>query len=316
MGSIANKLEYLNTTKENIKDVINITNANITSDTPFANYSTKLYNGYINILKDSSLLMNNLPKETSTGVITNGVFIYEGKMIKLSTQSSTPTPSSKQEVSVVKTNVQLTFSNGTSSRNITISLGNNEICGIGNYKDELIIDKDGRCYLNKKIGKATLTGSESDWSASTIVKGTTTIGYRYQIRKAFAGVAVNNDGSVETPSLCDYFVPMSNQPFIDGTYTDIQDCMDKYGNSFIIYKYNSSNNRVIVFHNDYATTSNLTGFKNWLSSHNTTIYYALETPQLIDLNTTVDLTLYEGTNTITNNKNMEMEIKYIKSYED
>ena len=53
-------------------------------------------------------------------------------------------------------------------------------------------------------------------------------------------------------------------------------------------------------------------FETWLSTHNTDVYYVLITPQLIDLNYTVDLTLYEGTNNVTNSEDMDMNITFIK----
>lgn len=91
MGTISEKLTYLNNTKIALKDTINLTNANITNQTTFRDYSTKLYDGYINILKNRNILLDNMPKGTSTGYITNAADlpIYEDKMSKLSTQETT-----------------------------------------------------------------------------------------------------------------------------------------------------------------------------------------------------------------------------------
>lgn len=43
----------------------------------------------------------------------------------------------------------------------TIPLNNNEICGIGDYKDEIVINKNGNAKLTKRIGKVVLDGSET-----------------------------------------------------------------------------------------------------------------------------------------------------------
>ena len=71
--SVANKLTYLNTTKSNLKDMINSTNAGIDNNTTFRNYVSKLYYGYIKVLKDRSILWDGIPKATSTGTITDAV---------------------------------------------------------------------------------------------------------------------------------------------------------------------------------------------------------------------------------------------------
>ena len=91
MGTVSDELTYLNGTKTKLKDVINLTEANITSETTFRNYAKALYDGYINVLKDKGTLLDNMPKETSTGYITNAADlpVYESKMSKVSTQKTT-----------------------------------------------------------------------------------------------------------------------------------------------------------------------------------------------------------------------------------
>ena len=110
------------------------------------------------------------------------------------------------------------ISNGTDTNYYTIPLNNNEIAGIGDYKDELIVDKNGKCWLNKKTAK-----------------------------------------------------------------------IDSYSGETITTNYMS-------------TTGGLdTG---------ATVYYVLDTPQLIDLNYTVDIELFEGVNNISNSEDMDMTLKY------
>ena len=56
--------------------------------------------------------------------------------------------------------------------------------------------------------------------------------------------------------------------------------------------------------------NNVNDFKSMLSNNNLVIYYPLVTPELIDLNYTVDLTLFEGVNNISNSDDMYMVLKY------
>ena len=129
-----------------------------------------------------------------------------------------PNPSFPQEINVITNNIIVNISDGTNSKNVTIPLNDNEIVGIGEYKDELIVDKKGQCYINKKTNK-----------------------------------------------------------------------IDSYNGETITTDYMS-------------TTGGLdTG---------ATIYYVLDTPQLIDLENTVDLKLYKGTNIITNSENATMTLYY------
>ena len=68
--STANKLTYLNTTKSNLKDMINygLDNSNkIDSNTTFRNYVSSLFTAFIESLNNPETLWNNLPKITSLG---------------------------------------------------------------------------------------------------------------------------------------------------------------------------------------------------------------------------------------------------------
>lgn len=420
MGTTSDKLTYLNTTKGKIKDVINMTGANITSDTTFRNYATKLYDGYVNVLKDKNTLLDNMPKGTSTSYITDAANlpVYEDKMSKESTQDGTPTPENPVEVKTVKgyrnlfdkdnltykeytvrddngnevsagasayttsfvsvkpntkytisgalfrLNDQSTFrvyyldsnknwisrteslrqnpytfvtpqncyyiqfqyimdvftgndvqitesteelpyvpygtnwiytavSNGTDTNYYTIPLNGNEIAGIGNYKDELIVDKNGKCWLNKKIGKYVISGNEN-----MEYKGTSNDLYAYSIPNF-----ENYENNVS--SLSNYFKTYNTYGWSNALNRGISICLLNYG---------TSTNRIIYIVTDKTTINDL---KQWLQdkyNNNTPVilYYVLATPQLIDLNYTVDLTLFEGINNISNSEDMDMEIKYIK----
>lgn len=169
-------------------------------------------------------------------------------------------------------------SNGTDTNYYTIPLNNNEIAGIGEYKDELIVDKNGHCWLNKKTGKVILDGSnDENWTKEVLAVG-------------------NN-----------YYIPISNP--LKGQYYKIFNNIGKYtGQLSANYNtYISSSGNL-----NYVCTeiTSVADFKTMLSNQNMIIYYALATPQLIDLNYTVDLTLFEGINNISNSEDMDMTLKY------
>ena len=163
---------------------------------------------------------------------------------------------------------------------ITIPLNDNEIAGKGDYQNEYIIDKNGHCWLNKKTGKVVLDGSEN--------------------------ITVDPNGTNS------YFVPITNLKFDYSLINVISNYFK--GVSFenrvssgdnICYPQQTAN---ITIRN--TTFESVNDFKTWLSTHNTKVYYVLATPQLIDLNYTVDLTLFEGINNISNSEDMDMVLKY------
>lgn len=180
--------------------------------------------------------------------------------------------------------VAVNVSDGTTTNNYPIPLNNNEIVGIGDYKDELIVDKNGHCWLNKLIGKVVLDGSESDWD----YVNNSSIPFRF----THSGIVLPANQNTIPYLYTNYYLPVA-------------------WNSNVSYNYCvvvSSSAQQIRFRNTDITT--LADFKNWLSTHNTEVYYALKTPQLIDLNTTVDLRLFKGANTITNSEDADMTLKY------
>ena len=119
-----------------------------------------------------------------------------------------------------------------------------ELCKIGDYQDR-IYKQDGNWYLEKKIGKVVLNGTETGWwwnsgnnraqGPLTNAKTTTTIYSNY-----FKGGTGYNDRTV---------------------------------NSAYIY-----DNNYIWIYLDSSEISSLNAFKTWLGTHNTTVYYVLATP--------------------------------------
>ena len=114
--------------------------------------------------------------------------------------------------------IAVNVSDGTNTNNYPIPLNNNEIVGIGDYKDELLVDKSGNVSIEKNTAK-----------------------------------------------------------------------IDSYNGETITTTYMS-------------TTGGLdTG---------ATVYYGIDTPELIDLQTTVDLSLFKGVNNVSNSENGYMTIEY------
>ena len=82
-----------------------------------------------------------------------------------------PNPSYPQEVEVVTGNVGVTISNenNTESKTLPVSLGNIELCKIGNYQDYLY-KNNGKWYKYGAIGKLTIKSVSSVGTASTGIK--------------------------------------------------------------------------------------------------------------------------------------------------
>lgn len=114
-------------------------------------------------------------------------------------------------------------------------------------KDELVIE-NGRAKIIKRIGKVVLDGSEN-W-----VK---------EVNDAF--ITISNAKGNNTPTLSNYFKSVSTTTNVWG---DI-----KFG----------ATNKNLIFYKGAIEKTDLAGFKNWLSTHNTQVDYELAEPQIIEL---------------------------------
>ena len=225
------------------------------------------------------LLKNTNPiKETSgTTIEIEGKKLKNIVLTKQSTQEGSPDIDNPVDITVITENIDIELTNGTDTKTLSIPLGNNEICGIGDYKDELFIDKLGHCYLKKKVGKAIFNGEETSW-----VKLNVTTADKYRINTSLYTANVN--------SLCNYFV-----------YQSSSNNVGKW--------YNNVGTQLIFVFAEYNTTT-LDDWIDWLELHNVICYQPLQTEEVIDLNYTVDMRLLSGTNTITNSENADMVIQY------
>ena len=152
-----------------------------------------------------------------------------------------------------------------------------ELAKIGNYQDR-IYKNDGKWYIEKQVGKVTLNGSEDDWSFQS-----SNAPFRYRLTGAYA---TYDDASTY---ISDYFQSVS----WNATWTDYEYLVSL-----------NSRNSILAFR--YTGISTLDAFKTWLSTHPTTVYYALATPTTTEITNTTLLSqlnfianLYGGTNNIT-----------------
>lgn len=178
--------------------------------------------------------------------------------------------------------IAVNISDGTNTNKYPIPLNNNIIAGIGDYKDELKVDKSGHVFINKKTGKVVLDGSESiTYSSGSAWK------FRYTIQDANFTNTGNEKGS------------LLNNYFQVGVWNSSQ-------NNQMATR--SASPKLVGIRFDDMTS--LDDFKTWLSTHNTEVYYPLETPELIDLQTTVDINLFKGVNNVSNSEDGYMTIEY------
>lgn len=139
------------------------------------------------------------------------------------------------------------------SNSLTINLQGNELCSIGDVKDELVVE-NGRAKIIKRIGKVVLDGSETGW----YLDGSLTNVSRFGI----GAVLTNFDRT--NGALSNYFT------YSAGYSVDEE------------HFYITSGGGIYVFIDNTNITS-LQDFKTWLSTHNVEVYYVLETPINIEI---------------------------------
>lgn len=169
MGTVADKLTYLNTTKGKIKDSINLTGANIGNSDTFRSYSAKLRDGLVGVLNDGGkTLYNNFPKVTATGSSATLNSTYQAPMrvgLKGNTyQDGVPTPTSPipvnvvsgdNEINVVGKNL-LYLPNGTKTSNgVTSTITNGKLKIVGTTTTSWF----SICDLNVPLESGTYTFS-------------------------------------------------------------------------------------------------------------------------------------------------------------
>ena len=135
------------------------------------------------------------------------------------------------------------------SQTYTLHLGDEELAKIGSYQDKIYYD-NGKWYLRKEIGKVTLNGSETGWESASSV-----FPFRIlqQDKKYSSGWGYN----------------------LYSNYFKTQN--ERYDTAII----EAGTSKLIAFR--YTSIANINDFKTWLSTHNTTVYYLLNTPSTTEI---------------------------------
>lgn len=360
-----------------IRNVINMTGANVTSETPFTDYPEDLYQGYITALKSDSTLYENMATGTSEGTITDAVDlpIYEMKMTKESTQSGTPTPENPIPIETVTGGITKNIAYDGWAQEFVTRI-NNTSSSNGAYLQTY--DGKNCLYFTASTGYnsyATKYFFKTNWKANTQYRfkfNVYTTG-RYSILGIHYtdGTDTQLGGGAEnqlTPNSWNSFNHLSDAgktiDYVHGWYSEGNWNLDldtfmisegtedypyqPYGDGEVNITINNGNaNRTIDVNlkgneivgkgsnfDELIITRGICSIKkvfDKIESYNgetittdyisttggldtgATIYYVKSAPSIIDLEQTVDMTLYEDNNTITNSESMNQNIKYIKN---
>lgn len=239
----------------------------------------------------NELKENQIEQEvTGTNITINDATNTNTSKIEISkesTQEGTPTPTSPIAIDYLTGSINVEISDGTTSTTSTINLGSNKIIGIGNYRDEIIVDSDGHCWLNKRIGELTIDGN---------------ITWVYYNNTFYADVTIPYNRDKAVTSLNEQYKSVSN---VQGG----NDMYSKGNNTIAMYYPTTYNYNRIYIRDDRFTTA--VDLKNWFTTNNTTLYYVLNTSQLIDLGVNITTKLHEDNSIVTTNKNADMKITYV-----
>lgn len=166
-------------------------------------------------------------------------------------------------------------------QNIAIDLKNNELCSLSNdVYDELVI-RDNQAYINKKIGKVVLDGSENWISTGEIDKN------------IYIALNVIDGKGDYVDALCDYFTNVNKYP------SEL--------NTFAV----RGEGKNLAFN---SSVQSLNEFKSWLSTHNVTVYYELKNEEIIELEKTT-INTYEDYTLIALEEELETNL-YARYYKD
>lgn len=179
--------------------------------------------------------------------------------------TASPNPDYPQAIQVVTGTQTVTISDGINSQDYTVNLGSLELAKIGTYQD-YIYKSGGDWYVHKEFGKIILNGSE---------------GYVRPFRdKTNTYVVGITDGTADAKWTSSGYVNNMKSPnFISYSFNYLYDlnndvegmCLDTK-NLFPTAPF------CIALLKSRLSEVSFNGVKAWLASHNTTIYYQLNTP--------------------------------------
>jgi len=196
----------------------------------------------------------NLRENNGTFTLTEDTKVYLGFYLYNKTFNNI-----KAEIMLNKGNTQETYEPYTGATYLINLPEGMELCKIPNtdYEDTFIHDKTlDKWYWHREVGEVVLDGSEN-WgvwnTGSSIYFGALLDGY----------IQYNNSQETDIRGISNYFAISANSP---------------YQSQGIGLRQMGDTLKRIYCAIDNTTVNSLNDFKNWLSSHNTNLYYVLETP--------------------------------------
>lgn len=179
-----------------------------------------------------------------------------------------------------------------------INLQGNVLSKVGNVKDILKVNRNGKVEIKKNIGKVVLDGTEN-WIYDSMGENTgTTICYKIEIDDY-----VGYDGGFAPIGklICTHFKEQSIYQ------NELEGVQGGWGKN-IFLKLEQSN----------LSVAGIYGFKAWLAAQKEAgtpviVYYELATPQIITLPSISPIELWQGTNifSLVTNLETEIELEYI-----
>nr|DAQ03962.1 MAG TPA: collagen alpha 1(VIII) chain protein [Caudoviricetes sp.] len=222
----------------------------------------------------------------STTNFTTTITLNEDKILIVRIRLTNP--SLGADISDLQIEKGTTATNYEPSQNkaINVDLKGNKLCAISDtIKDKLLIDRNGNVALQKNVEKNIFDGTKK-WKKSSYTENT--IFYLTNTQKAkFPDVGICN------------YLPVKKVWNVDILGLEL---------------YDLNNIRVGLTRKSEIQTKD--AFNEWLTTHNLEVYYALATPELIDLGQLPELLkTFNGINNIwaeTNLGNTEIEVEYVQ----
>ena len=172
-----------------------------------------------------------------------------------------------------------------------------ELCKIGNYQDKIFkntltspyydsnLELD-KWYLYKAIGKVVYTGATSEnWTDAGAITN---------VRRFYTTIADVKQNDSSNAKYSNYFTYIYNYN-LDSEHFYIAD-----------------NGRLIMF----SSETSLANFKTWLSTHNTNVYYVLNTPTVTEITNETLLSELESVSLITGLNQINVSSEYLPAILD
>ena len=240
----------------------------------------------------------NISANSASGTITTGANANYLVMRAFNTGQDTLTYQQVLASIQIEKSSTVTTYEAYKEKSYTINLGSIELCKIGDYKDRIYYSS-GKWYLEKNIGKVTITGNDI-----TAINTNQTNTTRAKTGNNFVSTNQENVG------YSNYFQIVSN-----------------WGIDTIGLYYSKTNGDVWFRANKTLIGTTLESVQTWVNSHNVTLYYLLATPTTTEITDTtligqldalLNSTTYKTTTNITvdtTNQKPTLTLTYRKDLE-